>query len=81
MMERSRHVIVLADHSKLGFRAPAVVAPVSMVTTLVTDADAGQEMLDQIQADSLQVLLARKHLEDHVGLLQETTLRPGALHT
>lgn len=75
MMERSRHVIVLADHSKLGFRAPAVVAPVTMITTLVTDVDAGQEILDQLQVGSIQVMLARKHLEDHAGLQQETTLR------
>ena len=76
MMERSRNVFVLADHSKLGFRAPAVVTPVSMVTTLVTDEDAGQEMLDQLQVGSIQVVLARKHLEDQHGLQQETTLRP-----
>ena len=61
MMERSRDVIVLADHSKLGFRAPAVVAPVSMVTTLVTDEDARQEMLDRLQVSNIQVVLAKKH--------------------
>ena len=76
MMERSRHVIVLADHSKLGFRAPAVVAPVSMVTTLVTDEGARQEILDQLQVGSIQVVLARKHQEDQHGPQQETTLRP-----
>ena len=75
MMERSRHIIVLADHSKLGFRSPAVVAPIAMVTTLITDEDAGQEMLDQLQVGSIQVVLARKHLEDQHGLQQETTLR------
>src|SRR5439155_23338595 len=74
MMERSRQVIVLADHSKLGFRAPAVVAPIAMVTTLVSDEDARQEMLDQLQASSMQVVLARKHLEDQQGLNQETIL-------
>ncbi|HLX57137.1 MAG TPA: DeoR/GlpR family DNA-binding transcription regulator [Ktedonobacteraceae bacterium] len=58
MMERSRRVIVLADHSKLGFRAPAVVAPAAMVTTLVTDNAAASEMLDQLQACGMQIALA-----------------------
>jgi len=46
-----------------------------MITTLVTDVDAGQEILDQLQVGSIQVILARKHLEDHAGLQQENTLR------
>src|SRR3989441_1901883 len=61
MMERSRHVVVLADHSKLGSRSPAVVAPASMVTTLVTDDAAPPEMLDQLQVCGMQVTLAGKH--------------------
>ncbi len=61
MMERSRRVVVLADHSKLGFRAPAVVAPASMVTTLVTDDSAPPEMLDQLRVCGVQVTLAGKH--------------------
>ena len=61
MMERSRHVVVLADHSKLGYRSPAVVAPASMVTTLVTDDAAPPEMLDQLQVCGMQVTLAGKH--------------------
>lgn len=80
MMERSRDVIVLADHSKLGFRAPAVVAPVSMVTTLVTDEAAKQEMLDRLQVGNIQVVLAKKHQEDHVDLQQETIIGSSALH-
>ena len=42
MMERSRHVVLLADGSKLGFRAPAVVAPAAKVTTLVSDEGAAR---------------------------------------
>ena len=60
MMERSRRVIVLADHSKLGFRAPAVVAPVSMVTTLVTDDAASPDALEQLQARGVEVSFAGK---------------------
>jgi len=58
MMERSRCVMVLADHSKLGFRAPAVVAPVTMVSTLITDDEAPQDLLAQLRSCDLQVSFA-----------------------
>ena len=67
MMERSRRVLVLADHSKLGFRAPAVVAPASMVTTLVTDDAAPPEMLAQLQACGMQVTIAGKHTSERAS--------------
>jgi DeoR/GlpR family transcriptional regulator of sugar metabolism len=67
MMERSRCVLVLADHSKLGFRAPAVVAPASMVTTLVTDEAAPPEMLAQLQACGMQVTIAGKHTSERAS--------------
>ncbi len=58
MMERARHVMVLADHSKLGFKASAVVAPLQMVHTLMTDDDVSEEMLAQLQDCGLHVSLA-----------------------
>ncbi len=64
MMERARRVIVLADHSKLGFRAPAVVAPVSLVTTLVTDDAASPDALEQLQARGVQVTSAGKQVSE-----------------
>jgi DeoR/GlpR family transcriptional regulator of sugar metabolism len=78
MMERSHQVIMLADHSKLGFRAPAVVAPVAMVTTIVTDNDAGQEELNQLQVCGIQVTIAGKHTSEHEvkpGTHRETSIR------
>ncbi len=70
MMERSRHVMVLADHSKLGFKAAAVVAPLQMVNTLMTDDDAPEELLAQLQAAGLHISLAgsqRQHVQAGVG--------------
>ena len=64
MMERARRVLVLADHSKLGFRAPAVVAPVSLVTTLVTDDAASPDALEQLQALGVQVTSAGKQVSE-----------------
>lgn len=65
MMERSRKSIVLADHSKLGLRTSAVVAPVSLVTTLITDAAASPEQLTQLQACGVQVMFPEKHAPEH----------------
>lgn len=57
MMERSRHVMLLADCSKLGFCAPAVVAPVSSVGTLVTDDGAPEAILRALASANVQVSL------------------------
>ncbi len=60
MMERARQVIVLADHSKLGFCAPAVVAPATMVGTLMIDeaAEEAADILAQLRACGLKVSFA-----------------------
>jgi DeoR/GlpR family transcriptional regulator of sugar metabolism len=75
MVQRARRVIVLADHSKLGFRAPAVVAPVSMITTLVTDEAAPPAMLAQLEACGIHVTFSGKHVpasEDQPAIQPET---------
>jgi DeoR family transcriptional regulator, aga operon transcriptional repressor len=60
MMERSRRTLLLADHSKLGYRASAVVAPASTVGTLVTDEAAPPEMLEALRAAGLEISLVGK---------------------
>jgi DeoR/GlpR family transcriptional regulator of sugar metabolism len=70
MMERSRHTIVLADHSKLGFRAPAVVAPASMIGRLITDEAPSAEMLAQLRACGMQIsLVGEQILEPEAGMV------------
>lgn len=60
MMERSRRTLMLADHSKLGYRAPAVVAPASTVATLVTDEAAPPALLEALRASSLEISVVGK---------------------
>jgi DeoR/GlpR family transcriptional regulator of sugar metabolism len=60
MIERSRRVILLADQSKLGFRAPAVVTPTSLVSTLITDESAPEEMLAQLRACGMETVRLEK---------------------
>jgi len=65
MMERSRYVFVLADHSKLGFCAPAVVAPAHMIGTLITDEGAPESILERLRSCGMSISLAGKGVPQH----------------
>jgi DeoR family fructose operon transcriptional repressor len=58
MISRSREVIIVADHTKLGKVALYGVAPVESITTLVTDIGADQSMLDEFRAAGIEVIVA-----------------------
>jgi DeoR/GlpR family transcriptional regulator of sugar metabolism len=51
-------LVVLADHTKLGCTAAAFIAPVSRLTTLVTDQQADAVFLAQLSAQGVQILTA-----------------------
>jgi len=54
----SSKVIVVADHSKVGRTAPALVAPLSAVDTLVTDAGVAPEVIQSLTEAGVRVLIA-----------------------
>jgi DeoR/GlpR family transcriptional regulator of sugar metabolism len=58
MIEGAAEVVALADHDKLGTAMPVVVAPLSAVTQLVTDADADDDTLTPYRALGIEVLHA-----------------------
>lgn len=58
ILSAGRQVIVVADHTKLGRTAPAFVAPLSSVHTLITDHAANPTVVDAISAIGVRVLLA-----------------------
>lgn len=58
MIEGAAEVVALADHDKLGTAMPVVVAPLSAVTHLVTDASADERALAPYRALGIEVLLA-----------------------
>ena len=73
MIERARKVIVLADHSKLGFRAPSVVAPAALVTTLITDDAAPEAMVMQLSECGMEIIrLEKETARKDVHPLDET---------
>jgi DeoR/GlpR family transcriptional regulator of sugar metabolism len=58
MIERARHTMILADHSKLGFSTAAVVAPVEAIDTLITDEEAPAALVSQLRAHGIEVVFA-----------------------
>jgi DeoR/GlpR family transcriptional regulator of sugar metabolism len=58
MIEGAAEVVALADHDKLGTAMPVVVAPLSAVTHLVTDADVDEVALAPYRALGIEVLRA-----------------------
>ena len=56
MMERAHRIMLVADHSKIGFRAAAVVCPLGHRTTLVTDEDAPAPMLAALRQAGVDIV-------------------------
>jgi DeoR family transcriptional regulator, aga operon transcriptional repressor len=70
-LARAERVVVLADGSKIGAAAPAVVASAESISRLVTDASAPRDELERLRALGIQI--------DIVGspTTQETTAGAG----
>jgi DeoR family transcriptional regulator of aga operon len=64
MIERSDRLVVLADGSKLGQTARAVVAPAARIDTLVTDESAPPREVQALRDRSVEVLVAKGSGED-----------------
>jgi DeoR family transcriptional regulator of aga operon len=58
LVEQSRQRIVVADHTKLGAVTSAVICPTSMIETLITDAEATDEVIAPFEAMGIEVIRA-----------------------
>lgn len=58
LVAAARRTVVLADHTKVGRTDLALVAPLSSVDTLVTDAGIAAELADEIEAAGPRVVRA-----------------------
>jgi DeoR/GlpR family transcriptional regulator of sugar metabolism len=58
IMAISKHLIVVADHTKFGRVATSRTAPLSAASVIVTDAQAPQEMVAEIRDMGVEVVLA-----------------------
>jgi DeoR/GlpR family transcriptional regulator of sugar metabolism len=60
ILDMARELVILADHTKLGQTAAALIAPITRITTLVTDPGADEQFLNRLRAVGIQVLVAGK---------------------
>lgn len=58
MIRRAKHVILVADSSKIGQISPAVICPTSAIHTLVTDTGLSPEVAAQLEAQDIEVIRA-----------------------
>lgn len=58
LVQRARQRILLADHSKFGIVAFRHVAPLTSMDTIITDANASEEMIAEVRSLGGDVLLA-----------------------
>jgi DeoR/GlpR family transcriptional regulator of sugar metabolism len=58
IINRAREVIVLADHTKIGKISSAFVAPLIRINTFITDSQADAEILAEMRALGVNVLIA-----------------------
>ncbi|HUX38859.1 MAG TPA: DeoR/GlpR family DNA-binding transcription regulator [Rectinemataceae bacterium] len=59
-ISRAEKVWVVADHSKVGKVAPALIAPLSKVQRIITDADIGEEARGPLASAGVEVVLAER---------------------
>jgi len=57
ILKAGQEILVLADHTKFGRAAAALLAPLESIHTLVTDADTSPEIRDAIQARGVRVIV------------------------
>jgi DeoR family transcriptional regulator of aga operon len=58
LIERASHVAVVADHTKLGRKTFAQIAPLAFAHTLITDIGARSETVQEIERAGLRVIVA-----------------------
>jgi DeoR/GlpR family transcriptional regulator of sugar metabolism len=60
LLSMAREIILIADHTKFGKVCSAYLAPITAISTLVTDPMTDQETLDKIRSMSVNVIVAEK---------------------
>jgi DeoR family transcriptional regulator of aga operon len=58
LMDQATCVVVVVDHTKLGQRTLARVAPLSLVHAIITDADAPSERTEPLEAQGIRIIRA-----------------------
>jgi len=53
----AKHVIALADHSKIGHVAMNYVAPISRINVFITDSEADEAFMEKIRELDIRVII------------------------
>jgi DeoR/GlpR family transcriptional regulator of sugar metabolism len=64
VVQLSNKVILVADHTKFGHTAPAFVAPLSVVNTIVTDSGIAPELVQELRESGVHVIIAGEPLPE-----------------
>ena len=59
LLENSREAWVVADHTKIGKIAPALIAPLSKVKRIITDSGVTTEQIHQFDRAGIELLIAQ----------------------
>jgi DeoR/GlpR family transcriptional regulator of sugar metabolism len=59
MIKVAKEVILLADHAKFGKAALISFASLNQIHKIVTDQNAPQDMIVQLEAQGIEVIIAR----------------------
>ncbi|MBK5243136.1 DeoR/GlpR family DNA-binding transcription regulator [Clostridium sp.] len=60
-IERAKESILVADNSKFGINAFALVAPLESISTIITDWDVDEDILENIKELNIDVIIAQKN--------------------
>ena len=58
ILKAGREVIIVADHTKFGRVAVALLAPIESVNIIVTDKETHRDFLDDVKERGLRVIIA-----------------------
>lgn len=58
LVDRSNQVVVVTDHTKLGRKTFAQIAPIDVVDILITDGDAGDDVVGELRGRGISVITA-----------------------
>ncbi|MBA2344658.1 MAG: DeoR/GlpR transcriptional regulator [Rubrobacter sp.] len=68
LVEGARKVVVVADHTKLGVVALAKIAPLSKVDILITDEQAPEVTIREIEVSGVQIIVAASQGADRASV-------------
>ena len=71
MINAAQKVIFCFDHTKLGRKSVSPLCDLDSIDTIVTDAGAPNELLNQLKAHGIEVIVAPLSLEQNTNAIKQ----------